>query len=47
VIDFDAVVRAPADPHRIAAAFDLDGIHPNPRGYFEMGSAVSLELFTP
>ena len=47
VIDFDAVVRDPADPDRIAAAFDCDGIHPNPRGYFEMGSAVSLELFVP
>ena len=45
VIDFDAVVRDPADPDRIAAAFDCDGIHPNPRGYFEMGNAVSLELF--
>ena len=45
VIDFDAVVRDPADPDRIFAAFDCDGIHPNPRGYFEMGRAVSLELF--
>ena len=45
VIDFDAVVRDPADPDRIFAAFDCDGIHPNPRGYFEMGSAVSLDLF--
>ena len=47
VIDFDAVVRDPADPDRIAPAFDCDGIHPNPRGYFEMGGAVPLELFTP
>ena len=47
VIDFDAVVRDPADPDRIAATFDCDGIHPNPRGYFEMGSAVPLELFEP
>ena len=47
VIDFDAIVRDSADPDRIAAAFDCDGIHPNPRGYFEMGGAVSLELFAP
>jgi lysophospholipase L1-like esterase len=47
VIDFDAVVRDPADPDRIAPAFDCDGIHPNPRGYFEMGGAVPLELFAP
>ena len=46
VIDFDAIVRDAADPDRIAAAFDCDGIHPNPRGYFEMGGAVALELFT-
>jgi lysophospholipase L1-like esterase len=46
VIDFDAVVRDSADPDRIAAAFDCDGIHPNPRGYFEMGGAVPLELFS-
>ena len=47
VLDFDAVVRDPADPDRIAPAFDCDGIHPNPRGYFEMGGAVPLELFAP
>ena len=47
VLDFDAVVRDPADPDRIAPPFDCDGIHPNPRGYFEMGGAVPLELFTP
>jgi len=46
VIDFDAVVRDPADPDRIATPFDCDGIHPNPRGYFEMGAAVPLKLFT-
>jgi lysophospholipase L1-like esterase len=45
VIDFDRVVRDPASPDRIFAPFDCDGIHPNPRGYFEMGKSVSLELF--
>ncbi len=33
--------------NRIAPPFDCDGIHPNPRGYFEMGGAVPLELFAP
>jgi lysophospholipase L1-like esterase len=47
VIDFDGVVRDRADPDRISAAFDCDGIHPNPRGYFEMGGAVPLGLFAP
>jgi lysophospholipase L1-like esterase len=38
VIDFDRVVRDPADADRIRPAFDCgDGIHPSPRGYFEMG----------
>lgn len=46
VIDFDRVVRDPADADRIRPAFDCgDGIHPSPRGYFEMGSTVDLSLF--
>jgi lysophospholipase L1-like esterase len=45
VIDFDRVVRDPANADLIFAPFDCDGIHPNPRGYFEMGKSVSLELF--
>jgi lysophospholipase L1-like esterase len=45
VIDFDRVVRDPANADRIFAPFDCDGIHPNPRGYFEMGKSVPLELF--
>ncbi len=46
VIDFDQVVRDPADPNRIFAAFNCDDIHPTPRGYYEMGRSVPLELFT-
>ena len=45
VLDFDAVVRDSDDPDRIAPAFDCDGIHPNPRGYLEMGASVPLSLF--
>lgn len=46
VIDFDIVVRDPGDPDRINPAFNCDGIHANPRGYFEMGASVPLELFS-
>ena len=46
VIDFDRVVRDPADPDLIFGAFNCDDIHPNPRGYYEMGRAVPLELFS-
>ena len=45
VLDFDLAVQDPRSPNRIQAAFDCDGIHPNPRGYYEMGSAVELSLF--
>ena len=45
VIDFDRVVRDPANSDLIFAPFNCDGIHPNPRGYFEMGKAISLDLF--
>jgi lysophospholipase L1-like esterase len=45
VLDFDAVTRDPANPALINAAFNCDGTHPNPRGYFEMGKSVRLDLF--
>jgi len=46
VIDFDRVVRDPANADLIDPAFNCgDGIHPTPRGYFEMGKAVRLDLF--
>jgi lysophospholipase L1-like esterase len=45
VIDFSKVVNDPSDPDLILPAFNCgDGIHPSPRGYFEMGSAVDLSL---
>ena len=46
VLDFDAVVRDPANGDLISAPFNCDGIHPTPRGYYEMGKSVSLDLFT-
>ena len=45
VIDFDAVVRDPTDPDRIRSAFNCDEIHPTPRGYYEMGKSLALDLF--
>jgi len=46
VIDFDQVVRDPANPDLILPAFNCDDIHPTPRGYYEMGWSVPLNLFT-
>ena len=46
VIDFDAVVRDPANHDLIYPAFNCgDGIHPSPAGYYQMGKAVDLDLF--
>jgi lysophospholipase L1-like esterase len=45
VLDFDAVVRDPANADLIAAPFNCDGIHPTPRGYYEMGKSIALDLF--
>jgi lysophospholipase L1-like esterase len=46
VLDFDAVVRDPTNADLIAAPFNCDGIHPTPRGYYEMGRSIALDLFT-
>ena len=46
VIDFDTVVRDPKNADLIRPPFNCgDGIHPSPRGYFEMGRSVRLDLF--
>jgi lysophospholipase L1-like esterase len=46
VLDFDKIVRDPADPNMIYPPFNCgDGIHPTPRGYYEMGKSVPLNLF--
>jgi lysophospholipase L1-like esterase len=47
VIDFDAVIRDPAHPTRMRAAFDSgDHLHPNDAGYAAMGNTVDLRLFS-
>jgi lysophospholipase L1-like esterase len=45
VIDFDKVLRDPADPDRLLPADDSgDHLHPNDAGYRAMGDAVNLTL---
>ena len=46
LIDFDKVVQDPNNVDLILPAFNCgDGIHPSPRGYYEMGRSVRLRLF--
>jgi lysophospholipase L1-like esterase len=46
VIDFDRVVRDPANSDLLRPAFNCgDGIHPSPAGYYAMGTSVELRLF--
>lgn len=45
VIDFDAVLRDPAQPRRLRPAYDSgDGLHPGAAGYEAMANAVDLSL---
>jgi len=46
IIDFDAVLRDPADPTRLRPEADTgDHLHPNALGYRLMGEAIPLTLF--
>jgi lysophospholipase L1-like esterase len=46
VIDFDKVVKDPENADLMNPPFNCgDGIHPSPRGYYEMGRSVALNLF--
>ncbi len=48
VVDFDKVVRDPAQPDRLNAAYDSgDHLHPSAAGYKAMGEAIPLTLFSP
>ena len=45
VIDFDKAVKDPENADLINPPFNCgDGIHPSPRGYYEMGRSVALNL---
>jgi lysophospholipase L1-like esterase len=46
IIDFDALLRDPAHPDRMAAEYDSgDHLHPGPAGYKRMGEGIPLSLF--
>lgn len=46
VLDFDAVVRDPANPRRLLPVADVgDGLHLNPTGYRMLAESVPLRLF--
>lgn len=46
VVDFAKVTADPADPSRLAPAFDSgDHLHPSPAGYHAIGEAIPLSLF--
>lgn len=47
VLDFDVAVRDPAEPRRLAPAFDVgDHLHLNPAGYRALADAVPARLLT-
>ncbi len=46
VVDFDQVIRDPADPRQFKAGYNnTDKLHPNDAGYKAMADAVDLSLF--
>ncbi len=46
VVDFDAVMRDPANPAHLRTALESDGhLHPNDEGYILMGNSIDLSLF--
>ncbi|MGH3176022.1 MAG: SGNH/GDSL hydrolase family protein, partial [Streptosporangiaceae bacterium] len=48
VVDFDAVMRAPANPLRLNPAYDSgDHLHPNDAGYQAMADAINLDMLLP
>lgn len=45
VIDFDAVLRDPAQPTKFAPKYDAgDHLHPNDAGYELMANTINLEM---
>lgn len=45
VIDFDRILRNPADTTRLLPAYNNDWLHPNLAGYAHMGNSVDSSLF--
>lgn len=47
VIDFDVMLRDPANPNRLDPVYDSgDHLHPNSAGYMRMGNGIDLSLFS-
>ena len=44
VIDFDTVIRDPADPTRMNPSYQFDWLHPNAAGYKAMGIEAAKVL---
>lgn len=44
-IDFDKVIRDPADSQKLLAKYSIDWLHPNVDGYEFLGKSVNLDLF--
>ena len=48
VVDFDKLMRDPANPNLMLTAYDSgDGLHPSPAGYKAMADAIPLKLLVP
>ncbi|WP_035899310.1 SGNH/GDSL hydrolase family protein [Leeuwenhoekiella sp. MAR_2009_132] len=45
-IDFDKILRDPADPEKILKNYTEDWLHPNIEGYVLLGKSVNLNLFS-
>lgn len=45
IIDFDEIVRDPADPETLLAELQSDYLHLNAKGYQKLGTAIDLALF--
>jgi len=46
-LDFDAVVRDPANPAALLPAYSSDHLHMTPAGYQAMANSIDLKLFDP
>ncbi len=45
IIDFDQVIRDPADPEKLQVMYSNDWLHPNADGYKLLGESIDLNLF--
>jgi lysophospholipase L1-like esterase len=44
VVDFEAMVRDPANPARLLPAYDADGVHLTDAGHQAMANAINLSM---